>query len=477
VPTDLFEQARKRTQEIGSREEAIRRLALVPPENRHIALKAINEVFPPPEQAPPPETLHVGFGEAGSQEIPTSEMARTVQGMSLPILAGAAALPFSGAPGVVSGMSMAGEALSQGLGASEPSPANLALSGGLPLLSRGAGGIASAGATFVPAGKAAQQLNIIGQQAASRTFQGMRSADDAGLLFAQAKRMGVDIPVQKALAPIKDSLAKLQGLSKGARSEFSRAISVLDGLADDIEKSGGKFPLEKFQLEMEALGEIFRDMRKTGGSGFKHVSGARAALLGALDDAKKVSGATGAGANILDVARKTFLRNETVNEMDDLIGAAFKVRRGLGDAAQFNPTEVIQGLKKSPFFSSAFSKDEQKEIYGLLTKINRIPVLSAPRGSNPGSGAFLARQLARAGGAYAGAQISPLAAAGGLVAPDVVRVGKDVALALQFPEGRKVLGRLLTATDGALTPKAAEILGTFLAAHPSVRESVREEFE
>ena len=426
-------------------------------------------------------------GEAFMPATGLEQIGKKIQGFAAPIVrrgapaaAGALLGGLAGALGgpiapvtVPLGIAMggvAGEAIRQGI-TGERDPLALALQGIIPPAARLGAGATRIASRFGFRGPAAQELNVLGQQEAAAAISRLRSPVPVSQMFLAARQSGSQIPMTKFLQTADDVVKEAGKLSAEARKALDPVLKRITSIVDDAVTQGKVFTPDKLQAELEAFADLTKSIRRTGGQGGRFADKALGAMLSDLDDAAAQAAKNPAlqGAQALLAARKGYLRNETINEMGEIIEQAFQVRRGMGGAAQFNPNQVLKGFQQNPFFEKAFTPQEQKEIFSLLKKINRIPVLPPPPGAEHGFGAVAKRFLApMAFGTTAAARGGgPLevgaAAAAGALAVGAARTARDLSVALQFKEGRALLSRLLAGTDGAITPQVAQLLGSFAA--------------
>src|SRR3972149_54056 len=131
-------------------------------------------------------------------------------------------------------------------------------------------------------------------------------------------------------------------------------------------------------------------------------------------------------------------------------------------------------------FYKIIKRAGQKEIIGLLNKLNRIPALQPGAGQQFGAGqfwhTFSKMGAAGGGGASVGFLFGrPDIGAGigfGLGVADIAigRPARDIAFALSMKEGRVLLGKLLT-KDGTLTEKSLAVLTAFSRAQMAPTEA------
>ena len=354
-----------------------------------------------------------------------------------------------------------GEAANQAIGLTERSNLQIALAAGAGPLGRGATGALRAARPFFSRRGGAELLNVIGFDEANAFFKGLRPTESATALFDAARKSGQAISAGKTLQAVDESIAIIEKSSPGARKAFSRPLSILQGLKERIKQQGGSLFPDQFQADLEVLGEIESQLVKGGGTGLKAIGKTKSAMIDDL-----VTTPVAEGSQLLR-ARQVFLRGKTVEEMEKAVELASQSRRGLGAAEQFNPQKVINSLKGNKFYEKAFTDVERAEIEGMLKRVNRIPALPPPPNIDVGSGRFLARGIggAMAGGGAAVAGAPAAVAVGiGIAAPSIARFSRDFAVALTLKEGRFLIGKLLSGSDGAITPQIASLISGFVRA-------------
>ena len=216
---ELFDIAKNRAKEIGSREEAIRRLPLVPSENRALVMKAIREVYP--LKSEPIPSFVEGLAGLDPESVEAQiEAQKPLVALGLPIggqLAGGALGTLLGGPagtfvGEASGGAI-GEKLSQLLGASEPSNVNVALAGAAPGVGRGvvrgARAVGRTATRLVPALFRGAQAKAF--QAADELLATLKPSESAGRLFTAARAAGTEKLQAAPLISVLDDVAKSIG--------------------------------------------------------------------------------------------------------------------------------------------------------------------------------------------------------------------------------------------------------------------------
>lgn len=361
-----------------------------------------------------------------------------------------------------------GELGNNALGVTEFSPAQLALTAAAPPLSRVLLGGAQAANVTMPGRRAtAETLNTNAFDAAkSMVGQYRPQGPSAKDLFALARQQQVQIPVPKALASINEALVSIaknpetRDLSKGLETHLRTLRTELAGY-------GGQISPDIIQ---DKIASITTRVNALSGDNVKPLSAlankVKAGILDDLDTAA-ASGLPNSGpAQNLIHARATYLREQSVQELEDAIKGAAKLKRGQ-TTEQFDANKAIDTLKESPFHERAFSKAEQKEIYDTLHLLNQVPVLPAPRGAATGSGRTLG--VRGLGGGLTTTTATALGAdpltAGALGlavagAPYVVDWKHNIAMMLATPQGRQVLTNMI---KGGGTEKKYQAAGAAAA--------------
>lgn len=440
-----------------------------------LTTRALKEITVPGTQQPKPSMTQKGTAETllrfGSQAA--LPVAGAFGGAGL----GAALLPLRPVLGTFLGEAaggMAGEAMNQLGGITEPSTAQLLLSGVAAPAGRTSRAI---GPLVPPTTKGARFLNIAGAKEFDDFLQRFTPKKAASQLFKEATGMGVQIPVPKLSQRLDELIADLQ-----KRSTPATAVKPLKKLRDKLQQGGFQLTPDEINRELELLGELQSSLKMKGGTGLGAIKRARSALEVDLDAVVNQGQALGMAApeavQTLRAARQATLRQKTLDELAELGANAMKPLRGQGEAMQFNAAEVIRGLKKNDFYERAFNASERKEIESLLGKINRIPALPPGAGSQFGSGRFMGRLGSMAAGGLGGGilaervtggaiEASEGAAAGivaGLAVPPLTNQVRVISQALHFKAGRELLGQILKANNGNLTAESLSIVAGFVRA-------------
>lgn len=376
---------------------------------------------------------------------------------------------------------MAGEALNQAAGLTEPSAGQIGLSGIAAPAGRasqvvrppekGLGVVPMTNIFGQPSRRASRTLNVLGARELEETLGRMVPAKAAREFFREASAAGVTVPLPKTAEALDTVIGQLS-----TASTRPTALRPLQNLKNKIQQRQFELPPDQLQQELELLGDMIGTAQKKGGTGFGAVKHVRAAIERDLENAVEVGRAGGMRGDFraieaLQLGRQASLRQQTLNELETLAANAFKPLRGQGEAQQFNAAEVIRGIRKNRFFTKAFSEKEQQEIIKLLGKINKIPPLPPPTGQTFGFGQ-VGTVGAAAGTIGIGASMFGLPAqeaagvglAAGLGLPIGFNSVRVISQTLNFKEGRKLLGNLLSANKGDLTTEGMALLAGFLRA-------------
>src|SRR3990172_755089 len=203
----------------------------------------------------------------------------------------------------------------------------------------------------------------------------------AAELFEAAKQAGGSVQMTNTLNALDDVIGQLDSASTPPA-----VLTNAKNLWLKIAGKNGAFDPTDLQQELEIFGKTVAKLERVEGSPFGVGKKVFSALLDDLDNA---IGQGVPGAATLRLARDTFKRSAAIEDAIEISGKALKVLRGQGDAVSFNPGEVIRKLQGDKFFGQSFSQAEQKEIFGLLTNLNKIPALRPGAGQQFGSGAIM----------------------------------------------------------------------------------------
>lgn len=266
---------------------------------------------------------------------------------------------------------------------------------------------------------------------------------------------------------------RLQYGSEASQADHREAVNRLTALRNMVttNKPAGRtsqaFP-GNLQQELDTLRDKIQ--QTTGAEQNAYIETSQGILKDLQATAAKEAAGTipDVGAGKLLNARSVFLRDTNVKELGEYIEKALNPMAAQGGNQRFNSAQVMRDLRRDPFFSQAFSTQEQTEIRDLFETLNKVPLLQPPGSSNWGSGRFWNHALttAAAGGAVGYGAGSPLAG----VAASVIAAGlptasttvKNAILAWQMPAGKAVLKELWA---GNTAPQMiADTLGAFVGA-------------
>src|SRR3990172_1472953 len=300
--------------------------------------------------------------------------------MALPTVGSAIGGTIGGVPGSAVG-SFLGEAGNQALGITERSNLQLGLAAGLPLALPALGrGFKFAKRFFTPRA-GAETLNRLAGPEVEHFISRYAPAGKAAELFEAAKQAGGSVQMTNTLNALDDVIGQLDSASTPPA-----VLTNAKNLWLKIAGKNGAFDPTDLQQELEIFGKTVAKLERVEGSPFGVGKKVFSALLDDLDNA---IGQGVPGAATLRLARDTFKRSAAIEDAIEISGKALKVLRGQGDAVSFNPGEVIRKLQGDKFFGQSFSQAEQKEIFGLLTNLNKIPALRPGAGQQFGSGAIM----------------------------------------------------------------------------------------
>jgi len=398
-------------------------------------------------------------------------------------MAGTAGGTMIGGPvgGVVgSGLgSGAGEAVNQMLGITDPSMTNIGISTALPMaVGFGANALRAGKAMF--GAKGAQTLNSLAPEEAAAAIAKLQPEIPSKFLFESATEGGASIPMKRTLSSIQNMMDDLGGASKGVQQANRTALNYLKGLQEKLTAMPNGLSPKDLQRELAGAGSVMQSAKAKGGAGLGAIKNVFKSMSDDLDEVANMADQVGTNpAMLLKEARQVFKKEAAINELDDAISGAVKQLRGQGADGQFNANLVMNAMKKNDFIQQAFSPQEIKEMESLFAKLNRIPALRPGAGQQAGSRSVLQGPVAGSG---IGAGISTLlgqgpslgaavGAAAGVVLPPLAEATKNVAVAMSMKAGRQLLGKLLSNSDGALTPQALSIISAYAQAVNAGAES------
>jgi len=381
--------------------------------------------------------------------------------MALPTVGSAIGGAIGGVPGSAAG-SFLGEAGNQALGLTERSNLQLGLAAGLPLVPSIFKRSGAFVRRFMTPRAGAETLNRLAGPEVEHFISRYAPAGKAAELFEAAKQAGGSVQMTNTLNALDDVIGQLDSASTPPA-----VLTNAKNLWLKIAGKNGAFDPTDLQQELEIFGKTVAKLERVEGSPFGVGKKVFSALLDDLDNA---IGQGVPGAATLRLARDTFKRSAAIEDAVEISGKALKSLRGQGDAVSFNAAEVIRKLQGDKFFGQAFSQAEQKEIFGLLTNLNKIPALRPGAGIQAGSFRRIGELMmgGAGGGLVAAGGGSPGQIAVGTVAgmaiPPTQEVMRNIWIALNMREGRALMKQLLVGKAG-LTEQGAGILGAFVAAN------------
>jgi len=385
-------------------------------------------------------------------------------------LGAAAATPFVGplGPAMIPFASFTGELINQQVGITEKSKMALAAAFAFPMFAQGGASAIRAGKGFLFPGRAAALLNEMGEQEARKLILKFKPDQAFRELFEGLSEEAI-LVAPKTMGFMPQLLNDLKRIDPSA---FAKEIRTIQRIVNKFEGGGGRISPADMQAMLEVLGTRVSQVK--GGKGLGALKATEEALFDDIEAMIRgsVGNLSAEQSTRLMAARRIYSRTKTVDRLDEAISAAFSPKRGSGEVEQFNPQQVIAAMKRDKFFRKVMDPAEQREIFTVLKKINRIPVLPPGTGVPFGSGGAMRGMFrgtvvgtaAGAAGQAVGLPVTPqMGAAIGALSPPVTRTIRDMALAMQFEEGRRLVWNLLLNTDGAYTPQIASLVGAFLA--------------
>lgn len=366
-----------------------------------------------------------------------------------------------------------GEVINQRLGLTEPSASQVGLAAGAPVLGRLAVGLKQ---LLPPTKTGARFLNVAGFEQFTGSLKmklPRKAAADLWRQFddiAQAK-----IPMAQTRNIAQEMQAELADLSSRPTS-----LGPIRNLLRKIDGSQGELTARQVQKELEFFLDQIEAGARTGGTKLGALKRVRAAMAEDLRNVA-VSGSTSRkAAEVLRAARKAHLREATVEEILEESTKQFRTLAGSGEAQQFNASSVINKLttgdsKLRTWFEEAFEVADRTEIIDLLKQLNELPPLPPRLFQNVGSKRLMSTLgTAGAGGAVAGlaaralgvtspVELGVAAGVGALTIGPTLDAIKVVKMALSIPQGRKLLGRIVSA-EGKLSAQGMALLAAGLRA-------------
>lgn len=321
--------------------------------------------------------------------------------------------------------------------------------------------------------------------------------------FKNASNVGGLIPLTKMRDVIDDVLPTLDQGSSSARAMTATARRHIESTLNLVYSKGNHISPNDLQAELFKYDTLIDTVRKKGGAGLgafqKMRQGLSDELNIAADNAQQaynsgafnnitnpiqaIHAAGGTGAKALVEARASWMRGQSLKDLERYIEMAPRFKDGQGGNLTFRAGAVLEKLAKNKFWNhpSTFSPEQKAGMEDTLKFINGFPQLPAPKGVNIGSGVVLKHGMERltsgvtaavalGGGTYA-AGMNPLLAAGmGLVgmglgselqpAKELVR---NFSTALQMETGQRLIANLWAHSGGRFTDRSASIIASFVS--------------
>lgn len=339
----------------------------------------------------------------------------------------------------------------------------------------------------------ARSLNPIAQEHALKTVERYRPDEDPNALFRDVRQnyntWRMDMPhmqqeIERSVGStgVKGEFQRGSDYTQSSHSDAASHLSSIMRMLNGVPGRQGKgMRVNPSGYAGDIQAELNHLREKALNASGTELNAYSSALKAALNDLEKyaelerrgafIDPTTGrpaqVGAQALLDARYAYLRNETVNDMKQMIEKAYNPISGSGSAERFNSAQVIRQLKQDPFFSKAFSEQEQAELRGMLDIMNKVPPLQ-PHGSiNAGSKRIMTAAgfaAAGAGGGYASG--SPLLMVTGAVLgagiPQAYSAINNALVAWKMPAGKALLKQLAM---GNTTPQVmADVLANYAGA-------------
>jgi hypothetical protein len=371
---------------------------------------------------------------------------------------------MGGVPGAMLGGGV-GTAVNQITGLSPRSNLDMALG----VMAPAVGGPANLGRGMFGA-RGAQMLNALAPEEAAMHVAKLEPQIASKYLFETATQSGALIPTNRTMATIESMVSDL-GTSSVGEKAYKPAVHALNRLKDKLNASGGNLTPKQMQAELEAIGDLSSQSEGKARGAYKQVFKAMSHDLDAVANMADEVGTPAAIA--LKEARATFKRERAVQEIQDLLTDNFKFLKGQGAHQSFNAASILNAMQKSDFIQQSFSKQELKEMEGLLTKLNKIPGLRPGAGQQAGSFSVMKGPMSGAGMGSLAAMgtglgdpgaMALLGAATGVVLPPLAEATRNFATALSMQTGRAMIKQLLKNSNGALTPQGLSMISAYAEA-------------
>lgn len=330
--------------------------------------------------------------------------------------------------------------------------------------------------------KGSEILNETASREAQNFMSKYKPKTSAFQLFEKAtSEVQTRIPMSQTKDYTEKLLKDISVTSPEAQASMSKAVKWAEGLQEHIAKYGGALNPYQLNEELKPLGKMIGSVE------YGPVRGELKQIYrNMVEDLDNASSEYNANRT-LKMARDTFKRDATIQDVSDSITKWTKSRRG-DEAISFNANKVLDEIKKDKFFTQAFTTEEQREIKDLLKKLNNVPILKPPEGVRYGSGPTLQKLgpvLGYGGGAgitahYLGASASQsaelgIAIAGAIKTTDyAIQTGRFISQALGMKEGRNLLTKLLKEGKGTLSQKSIITLGQWAARNDQAKDNPKE---
>ncbi len=320
---------------------------------------------------------------------------------------------------------------------------------------------------FLTNNRSTNLLNDLAYKEARNSVAEFAPAGSSKKLFAEATAQNQNITMPNTEKMAQNILNDISQRSPEAQKQAGIAARWAQGLLKDMGE-GKAFTPNKVNQELISLGQSL------GSAENKPVKGELSQLFKAIQgDLANASDIPGFEA--LKNARSTFMREKAVESLSDTIDSAFKIRRGMGDQAQFNPNIVMQKLQNDEWFPKAFKPEEQQQIFNLMTTLNKIPVVAPPQGAKFGSGPVVdlikKATIPTSLGYYFGGGTGAMIAGSGVIAADYgANVAKNMALAMSMQTGRDLLNQLTEQGSKGLTHEGIALLSAFVQQQRAKKE-------
>lgn len=266
--------------------------------------------------------------------------------------------------------------------------------------------------------------------------------------------------LEKAATSIASNEATMEKFGLESKTLINTASSIKDTLAQP-----GGMDFQQARDILRRIGQRIDDLRdplrRSTGSG-EELGAMKQLYAGLLDD---MEARTPKASRALVAANQAAKREFAVGELNDVIDKGVKAVQGKGPES-INFSTMLNNLKseirKNELFADAFQPGELEKIEDTLKELSKLPVSSAPRGANYGSGRVAGRGsiggiLGGAASYAAGGDVSTGAALGGMAN---IAASQVISSALMTDTGRSFLLRLVRGQPGLLmSPRGLALVG------------------